>query len=74
MFSKMEDDLNFFKDQKRPNFFQKWKTKSIFSKMEEDPNLFEKGRRPQLFSNGKQPQHLIECKMTSIFLLMEDDL
>ena len=27
----MEDDLNFFKNERRPQFFQNWKTNSIFS-------------------------------------------
>jgi hypothetical protein len=71
----MEDDLNVFKNGRQPQFFkngrrgrqpqffQKWKTISISFK----------GGRPQLFSNGRQPQHLSKCKMTSKFLLMEDN-
>jgi hypothetical protein len=64
MFSKMEDDLNFSKMEDDLNFFKNGRR----------PQFFFKGRRPQLFSNGRQPQHLSKCKMTSIFLLMEDNL
>ena len=37
-FSKMKDDLNFFKNGRQPQFFHKWKTTSTFSKKEDDPH------------------------------------
>ena len=55
----MEDDLNFFQNGRRPQFFPKWKTTSIcqtFSKTKDNHNIFKNGRRPELFENGRQPQ------------------
>ena len=40
---KLEDDLNFFANGSRPQFFGKWKTTSLFWKMEDDLNLKEIG-------------------------------
>ena len=37
----MEDDLNFFRNGRRPKFFGKLKTTSIFGEMEDDLNFFE---------------------------------
>ena len=38
---KMEDDLKFVRNGRRPQFFGKWKTTSIFGEMEDDLNCFE---------------------------------
>ena len=35
----MEEDLNFFKNGRQPQLFQKWNTTSIFSIMEDDLNF-----------------------------------
>jgi hypothetical protein len=40
----MEDDLNVFKNGRRPQFFQRWKTTLIF---------FKNGRQPQFFQKWK---------------------
>ena len=39
IFLKMEDDLNFFENGRRPQFFWKWKTTYIVLKMEDNLNL-----------------------------------
>jgi hypothetical protein len=36
-FIKMEEDLNVFPNERRPHFFQKWKTTSIYSKCKTTP-------------------------------------
>ena len=43
----MEDDLNFNKNRRRPQFKLKWKMTSISIKMEDDLNFNKTGRRPQ---------------------------
>ena len=43
-FSKMEDNLNFCKNGRCPQFFGKWKMTSIFLKIEDDLIFFENGR------------------------------
>jgi hypothetical protein len=62
---KMKDDLNFFKNGRRPQSFGlwkttstfiKWKNSSIFGEMEDDPNIFPNGRRPHFLEDGRQPQ------------------
>ena len=61
--NKLEDDLNFLVNGRRPHFFGKWKTTSIFGEMKEDLNLLENGGEPHLFGkcnwnlgNGRRPQ------------------
>ena len=62
----MEDDLNYLGNGRRPQFFEKWKTKSMFLENGIQPHFRNQiGRRPQLF--GK-------WKTTSTFWKMEDDL
>ena len=50
----MEDDLNFFENGRRPQYFCKWKTTSIF---------FENIRRPQFVEMGRRPhfQKMEDC-------------
>jgi hypothetical protein len=64
-FKKMEDDLIFFKNGRRPqsfgiwqmtSIFIKWKNSSIFGEMEDDLNIYPNGRRPHFWEDGKQPQ------------------
>ena len=38
----MEDDLNIFKNERRPQLFQEWKMTSILSKTEDDHIFFSK--------------------------------
>ena len=57
---KLEDDLNFLANGRRPQYFGKWKLTSIFwqmedtyifgGKMEDDLNSLENGRRPQFIN------------------------
>jgi hypothetical protein len=42
---KLEDDLNFLANERRPQFFGKWKTTSILWKMEDDLNFVGKLNR-----------------------------
>ena len=71
----MEDDLNFFTNGRRPQFFYTWKMMSIFrkiednfnlEKMEDNLNIVGNGRRPQKISNGRQPRLFGKWKMTTI--------
>ena len=74
----MEDDLNFFLNGRRPQYFDKWSTISIFTnreeiiflKVEDDLNVIANGRRPQYLANGRRPQYFGKRKMTSIFSKM----
>ena len=61
----MEDNLKFFKNGRRLQIFQKWKTTLIF---------FKNGRGPQFFKNERQPRFFQKWKMTSTFSKMEEDL
>ena len=60
----MEDDLNFFVNGRRPQFFGKWKKTSIF---------FVNGRQSQHFVNGRRPQFIVNisqsqfCKLKTTF-------
>ena len=45
----MEDDLHFFENGRRPQFFGQWKTTSTFLKMKDELNVFENGRQPKFF-------------------------
>ena len=54
--SKLEDDLIFLANGRRPQFFGKWKTTSIFWQMEDDLNFLVHGRQPSLF--GKMEDDL----------------
>ena len=50
----------FLANERRPQFFCKWKTTSIFLKMEDDLNFLENGSQPQfLLGNGRQLQFLM---------------
>ena len=51
----MEDDLNFFENGRRPQFFLKMEDDLKFLKMEDNLNYFENGRRPQFIENGRRP-------------------
>ena len=62
-FLKMEDDLNFFENGRKPHFFL----------MEDNLNFFENGRQPHFFENGRRPQLLGEWKTTTK-IQMENDL
>ena len=48
-FTKTEDDLNFFINGRRPQFFQKWKTTSIFGEREDNLKFWENGRQSKYF-------------------------
>ena len=61
---KMEDDLNLQENGRQCNL-QKMEDNLNLQKMEDDLNIFANGRRPQYFS---------QCKTTSIFWKMEDNL
>jgi hypothetical protein len=54
-------------------FFWKWKTTYIFFDGDE-PNYFQMEDDLNIVVNGRQPHFLFKWKMTSIFLLMEDNL
>ena len=41
----MEDDLKIVANERRPQYFGKWKMTSIFRKIENDNNFLENGRR-----------------------------
>jgi hypothetical protein len=66
IFSKMEDDLHFFKNERRPHFFpQKWKTTPILSKMEDDLYFFCKWKTTSI---------IFKLKTTTTFDQMQDNL
>ena len=54
-FWQMEAGLNVFKNGRRPQVFQKWKTTSIYTKIEDDLHVFIDGRQPQSLANGRWP-------------------
>jgi DICT domain-containing protein len=54
----MEDDLNFFLNGRRPQFFFKWKTTSILLKMEDNLNFFLMEEDLNIFVISRQPQYL----------------
>ena len=54
---KMEDELNFWQNGRRPQYF---------GKMEDDLNCKINGRRPQFKENRKRPQFEGKGKTTSI--------
>jgi hypothetical protein len=54
IFSQMEDDLNFFKNGRQPQFL----------KIEEDLNFFKNERQPQYFKNGRRPELFFKWKTT----------
>ena len=59
IFLQMEDDLNFFTNGRRPQFFDKWKTTSIllmmsiFPKMEDNFNLEKMEDNLNIVGNGR---------------------
>ena len=54
--NKLEDNLNFLVNGRRPQFFGKWKTTSIFLYIEDELKFLANGRQLHLFVNGRQLQ------------------
>ena len=54
--------------------FLKMEDSLNFLSMEDDANYFQMEDDLNIVVNGRQPHFLFKQKMTSIFLLMEDDL
>jgi hypothetical protein len=50
----MEVNLNFLKNGSQPQFFQKWKTRSIFKKIEDDLNFWKSEAELKNLENGRQ--------------------
>ena len=76
----MKDDLNILENGRQPQYVAKWKTTQIgdyltnFWQMEYDLNLLSNGRSPQSFVKLKIILIFRECKATSIFCLMEEEV
>ena len=59
--SKLEEDLNFLANGRRPQFFGKGKMSSIFfGKREDDLNSKENGRQPNFLAKGKTDSIFME--------------
>ena len=54
--NKLEDDLHFLVNGRRPQFFGKWKMTSIFLYVEDELKFLANGRQLQSFVNGRQLQ------------------
>ena len=52
---------------KQPQYFVKWKARSIFWQMEGDLNILENGRQHKDFEDGRQPKYFGKWKTTSSF-------